>query len=113
MRVEDIRGHIVEIAKARNWTRFDVIKQCKKKKIDVNPSTVYAVFDNEERIPTMPTIQTFCDAFGITLSEFFADEASYVMDPIPERVEIINKLDEMDEKMVMRVMGYVDRLLEK
>jgi len=39
---------------------------------DLSPSTISALFQRNHQ-PTIPTLQALCKAFGITLSQFFAD----------------------------------------
>ena len=55
-------------------------------------------------LPTIPTLTRICDAFDITISQFFFDENSTVLDVTPEQAEIltlVNKLaPEQREKLI-------------
>lgn len=56
----------------RNWSDYRLAKEAK-----LSHSTVTNMF-NRNNAPTLPTLEAVCDAFGITLAQFFADgEESY------------------------------------
>lgn len=40
----------------------------------LNPSTVYSILGNKSKSPEIATIKKICDAFDITLGEFFSTE---------------------------------------
>ena len=67
---------------------MDVLKKINKLRLDrkwsvyrlslasgISQSTLTNMF-NRETLPSITTLECLCDAFGITMSEFFSDEAA-------------------------------------
>lgn len=58
--------------KERNWTDYRL-----SQKSGLSPSTI-ANMRHRNTVPSITTLETICDAFGITLSQFFSDNSQYV-----------------------------------
>lgn len=63
----DVQKRIKELMKDRGWTDY---RLCKESGLSV--STVANMF-NRNNSPALPTLEAICMAFGITLSQFFAE----------------------------------------
>ncbi len=75
--MDDVGGGTM---KTREAVVMRVLELCKEKKITVNglatyaglaPSTVKSIIYGASKNPGIVTIKIICDAFGITLAEFF------------------------------------------
>ena len=64
MRDKDVIQHIQDLCKERSWTYYRLAKEA-----DIPYSTLNNMV-NRTNIPTIPTLQKLCDAFGITLAAF-------------------------------------------
>ena len=53
--------------KEREWTEYRLSKEC-----GLSESTLANIF-RRNTVPSITTLETICDAFGITLSQFFAE----------------------------------------
>ena len=53
----------------RGWSEYRLAKES-----GLSQSTIANVF-HRNTLPSIPTLESICKAFGITLSQFFADEA--------------------------------------
>lgn len=53
---------------ARGWTAYRLASEA-----GLTESTIQKLF-RRNGIPTLPTLEAVCSAFGITLSQFFADD---------------------------------------
>ena len=53
--------------KEREWTEYRLSKDC-----GLSESTLANIF-RRNTVPSITTLETICDAFGITLSQFFAE----------------------------------------
>ena len=51
----------------RGWTDYRLAKEA-----NLSPSTVTNML-NRDNAPTLPTLETVCKAFGITLAQFFSE----------------------------------------
>ena len=69
----------------RNWTEYRLAKEC-----GLSETTIYNIF-TRNTVPNIITLESICKAFGITLSQFFADG---------EMVELTPELKELFEGWV-------------
>ena len=61
----DILKRIVDLRKERNWTEYQLAEQS-----GLTQSTISSWY-RKNMLPTIPSLTKLCDAFGITLSQFF------------------------------------------
>ncbi|MCI8287418.1 MAG: helix-turn-helix transcriptional regulator [Lachnospiraceae bacterium] len=61
--------------KARNWTEYRLAKKC-----GLSESTLANVF-RRNTTPSIPTLEALCKGFGITLSQFFAEDEMVELTP--------------------------------
>ena len=64
----DTQKRIRELMAERGWTDYRLAKEA-----NLSHSTVTNMF-NRNNAPTLPTLEAVCQAFGITLAQFFASE---------------------------------------
>ncbi len=58
--------------KERNWTDYKLSVES-----SLSPSTIVNIH-RRHTVPSIPTLEALCDAFGITLSQFFNENYSSV-----------------------------------
>ena len=63
----DTHERLRQLLRKRNWSEYKLSKEC-----GLSESTLANIF-RRNTVPTIPTLEAICDAFGITLSQFFAD----------------------------------------
>lgn len=51
----------------RGWTEYRLAKEC-----GLSESTIANIYKRNS-VPSIPTLETICRGFGITLSQFFAE----------------------------------------
>ena len=64
----DTQKRIRELMEERGWTDYRLAKEA-----NLSHSTVTNMF-NRNNAPTLPTLEAVCQAFGITLVQFVANE---------------------------------------
>lgn len=64
----DTQKRIRELMAERGWTDYKLAKEA-----NLSHSTVTNMF-NRNNAPTLPTLEAVCQAFGITLAQFFASD---------------------------------------
>ena len=64
----DILKRIVDLRKERNWTEYQLAEHS-----GLTQSTI-SLWYRKSMLPTIPSLSKICDAFGITLSEFFLED---------------------------------------
>ena len=88
----------------RSWTYYRLAKEA-----DIPYSTLNNMV-NRTNIPTIPTLQKLCDAFGITLADFFLDEpdALQLTEGQQEIITLYNNLS-LEKKKILK--AYMKGLL--
>lgn len=107
MRIEKVRERINELMKERGWSKYRLATECK-----INESTIYALFDDFEKTPSLSTIQFICDGCGISLGEFFRDVENSV-ELSNEDVKLVTYYHRMDEKAKIRLMAYAEGIVDE
>ena len=74
-----------QLLNERGWTEYRLAKAC-----GLSESTIANIF-RRNSIPAIATLETICEGFGITLSQFFAEG---------EMVEITPELKELFDNWV-------------
>ena len=68
----DVMNRLERLMKERNWTAYRLAKET-----GLSASTISNMF-RRNTIPSIPTLETICEAFGITLAQFFAEDWNMV-----------------------------------
>ena len=63
----DAQKRIRQLMEERDWTDYKLAKES-----NISHSTVANMF-NRNNAPTLPTLESVCKAFGITLAQFFSE----------------------------------------
>lgn len=64
----NISQKIKELAEARGWSEYRLVKESK-----LAASTISNIY-HRNTIPSIPTLETICNTFGISLSQFFSND---------------------------------------
>ena len=65
---------------------------------------------NRKSVPTFTTLSRICDAFGITLSQFFADD-EVRLDLTEEQKKVLNTWDLLTEREKEKIDDYVQGII--
>ena len=80
----DIIKRITELTNERGWSTYKLAQ-----KSGLSSSTIANIY-RSHTVPSLSTLEIICDAFGITLSQFFAEDTDAV--PLtPEQKEMFDK----------------------
>ena len=63
----DVLVRLQSLMDARGWSEYRLAKES-----GLSNSTISNIF-RRNNSPTIPTLETLCNAFGLSLSQFFAD----------------------------------------
>ena len=89
-----------------------ILALCKERDIAINalagsagvsPSTVYSMLNAKSQNPGVVSLQKLCDAFGITLADFFLDEpdALQLTEGQQEIITLYNNLS-LEKKKILK-----------
>lgn len=95
-----ILDHIKELCAKEHWTNYELAKNS-----GLPQSTIVNLFLRSNQ-PTFPTLLKICDAFGITLAQFFSDPDIYP-DLTDEQKELLAIWDSLPCKHKEHAKGYL------
>jgi len=79
----NVNERIKELAKTRGWSQYRLVQET-----GLPQSTISNMF-SRDTVPSIATLESICAAFGISLSQFFA-EGNFVA-LTPEQEEVLGK----------------------
>ena len=71
----NVLQRLQQLLKERNWTVYRLSINC-----DMPQSTINNIF-MRNTMPSIPTLELICKGFGITLSQFFAENEMVELSP--------------------------------
>ena len=68
----DILGYIKKLRDERGWSNYRLAKEA-----NISEGSLNNLF-RLNNLPTIPTLESICSGFGITLSQFFAEDGEAI-----------------------------------
>lgn len=99
----DVLERILELRKARNWTEYQLAE-----KSGLTQSTISSWY-RKKIIPTIPSLEKVCNAYGITLSQFFLEHSATV-DLTENQLELIEAVNKLDSKQMESLIQFIRSL---
>ena len=103
----DVLGKIKSLQEEKGWSTYKLAYEA-----GLTQSTLSNMF-SRKTYPTIETLSKICDAFGITLSEFFEEGEEKRMYVSKEGREYVKKYRALDEKEKDVVKALIVSLYEK
>ena len=106
--------------KAENYIIERIEELCEKKhmsryrlaqKSGIAQSSISTLL-NRKSVPTIQTLEKICDGFGITLSQFFAEDDK-VLDLTKDQEELLKYWNSMDSRQQELVKAYIQGIIRK
>lgn len=96
----NIHARIKQLQNKRNWTTNHLAMES-----NISPGTILNWYKRNS-IPTVTGIQSLCDAFGITISEFFNEDEDkiYLSDLQKELLAEFDLLDKREKEDIIRLI---------
>lgn len=99
----DVLKRIRDLAEQRRWSINHLAKQA-----GLSQSTLSGLFIRNNN-PTIPTLERICDAFGITISEFFTPDGDMV-NLTEEQKQLLDKWNSLSKKHKTAILQLIDSL---
>lgn len=97
----DIIRRIKELRDARNWNTNQLALEA-----ELTQSTVSTLLTKPNSLPSLDTLMHLCNAFGITLAQFFMEDEQSVLVSSQEKllIEQYRKLSEKKRKAILDLL---------
>ncbi len=82
----------------RNWTEYQLAE-----KSGLPQSTISSWY-RKNQIPTIPSLERICDAFNITLAQFFSDENLEIIQVTKKQYDLIHEWNKLEENQQLAVL---------
>ena len=95
--LEKIRKYRIE----RNWTEYQLAE-----KSELPQSTISSWY-RKNQIPTLPSLEKICNAFDITIAQFFTDDKSEMLPLTKSQKDLLqnwNRLNERQKTIILELI---------
>ena len=100
----DVHEKLLQLLQERGWSKYQLAKYC-----GLSESTIANIY-RRNTMPSVSTLETICDGFGITLAQFFSEGETVEMTPELRQVFVIWKSLTAQQKdallQLMRTMNH-------
>lgn len=101
----DILGKITEMRLEKGWTEYELAERA-----DLTQSTISSWY-RKNLIPSIPSLEHICNAFGITLSQFFLDCDCFSEKISQEQIEILKRWNRMTKEQQRKLAVFLDAII--
>lgn len=98
MDCNNVNKRILELCKKKGWTEYKLAQES-----NIPNSSINAMFKHNH-VPTIHNLKKICEAFDITLSQFFDSSLFYKKDDTQLYVQLWNDLPAPDRELVIAYM---------
>ena len=100
----DILRKITELRLERNWTEYELAERS-----ELTQSTISSWY-RKNLIPSIPSLERICNAFGITLSQFFLESDCFSEQLSKEQVEILKSWNRLTKEQQRKLTDFLNSL---
>ena len=100
----DILQRIIDLREERHWSEYMLAE-----KSGITQSTISAWF-RKGILPTIPSLSRICDAFGITLSQFFLEDNEEVSFLSENQLQLIHSAAKLTPEQFTALLNFIETL---
>lgn len=101
--MKDILAAILEYRTARGWSEYQLAERSGL------PQSTISSWYRKNMVPSVPSLEKICAAFGITLSQLFAEgEEAVVL--TPSQRALLTRWDRLEEDQKSVVFALLDKM---
>ena len=101
--MKDVLSAITEYRLERGWSEYQLAERSGL------PQSTISSWYRKDIIPTVPSLEKICDAFGITLSQLFVTDGNPVTLTARQK-ELLERWDRLDEEQQKIVFQLIDNM---
>lgn len=101
----DILRKITELRLEKNWTEYELAERS-----ELTQSTISSWY-RKKLVPSIPSLEHICNAFGITLSQFFLEDECFSEQISQEQVEILKRWNRLTKAQQKKLAVFLDSVL--
>ena len=101
--VKDILAVITTYRESRGWSEYQLAERSGL------PQSTISSWYRKNMVPTIPSLEKICDAFGITLSQLFSEEDAPVSLTASQK-QLLEKWSRLTEDQQASVFTLIDKM---
>ncbi len=101
--VKDILAVITTYRESRGWSEYQLAERSGL------PQSTISSWYRKNMVPTIPSLEKICDAFGITLSQLFSEEDAPVSLTASQK-QLLEKWSRLTEDQQAAVFTLIDKM---
>lgn len=98
----DVIQKIKDLTAERGWTEYRLVKES-----GIAPSTISNIF-HRNTLPNIYTLETICNTFGITLSQFFSNDV--MIYPSKDQEAILLEWSYLNDSQRTRLLHFLQSM---
>ena len=100
----DVLKKIIDLREERHWTEYRLAEEA-----EMTQSTISAWY-RKNNLPSIPSLERLCNAFGITMSQFFLEEEDQTSFLTDKQLELIHYAAKLDEQQFNALLSFLKTL---
>jgi transcriptional regulator with XRE-family HTH domain len=102
--IMDVLARIVELRNQKNWTEYQLAE-----KSGMAQSTISSWY-RKRMLPTVSSLEKICDAFGITLSQFFLETDNAPIVLTSKQKELLDNAIKLSPEQLDALLSFLKTL---
>ena len=100
----DVLKRIIDLREERHWTEYRLAEEA-----EMTQSTISAWY-RKNTLPSIPSLERLCKAFGITMSQFFLEEENQISFLTNQQLELIHHASKLDNEQFNALLNFLKLL---
>ena len=100
----NVLERITSLREHKNWTEYQLAERS-----GLTQSTISSWY-RQDILPTIPSLERICIAFGISLSQFFKEETDEVVLINPNQKKLLEVVSKLDDKQYNALLHFLENI---
>ena len=100
----DILEKITQMRLEKGWSEYELAERA-----ELTQSTISSWY-RKNLIPSIPSLEHICNAFGITLSQFFLDYGCFSGNISEKQMDILKRWSKLTKEQQNKLADFLDSL---
>lgn len=100
----NVLDKIIELRNAKGWSEYQLAVES-----GMAQSTISSWY-RKNMIPSIPSLEKICHAFGISLSQFFLENNTETVSLSPKQIELINAANRLTPEQLDSLITFLNTI---
>lgn len=100
----DILEKITRLRLEKGWSEYELAERA-----ELSQSTISSWY-RKNLIPSIPSLEHICNAFGMTLSQFFVEDDNFPEQISKDQMEILKRWNRLTKSQQKKLADFLDSI---